>query len=79
MNNAGHTTNNMLRIIHVDQSVIFMLDVKAMGLAHVVTVYSPERPFHITSRDEMVFTLDNYPPLQKAIEDQQQLILPQQN
>jgi PAS domain S-box-containing protein len=73
-----HIVRSMARITHVDQSVIFMLDVKAIGRAHVVTVYSPERPFHITSRDEMVFTLDNYPPLQKAIEEQQQLLLPQQ-
>jgi PAS domain S-box-containing protein len=73
-----HIVRSMARITHVDQSVIFMLDVKAIGRAHVVTVYSPERPFHITSRDEMAFVLDNYPPLQKAIEEQQQLLLPRQ-
>ncbi|MBN1220706.1 MAG: PAS domain-containing protein [Anaerolineae bacterium] len=74
-----HIVQSMARITHADQSVIFMLDVKAIGLAHLVTVYSPDKPFHITSRDEMVFELDEYPALQQAIESQQQLLLPQQN
>ncbi len=74
-----HVVQSMARITRTDQSIIFMLDVKAMGLAHVMTVYSPERPFHITSRDELVFELDEYPPLQKAIENRQQVLLPQQN
>ena len=74
-----HIVRSMARLIHVDQSAIFMLDIKAMGLAHVITVYSPERPVHITSRDDTVFELEECPALQEAIEGQQQLILPQHN
>ncbi len=71
-----HIVRAMARLVHVDQAAIFMLDVKALGQAHVVTVYSPERPVHITSRDEMIFTLDDCPVMQEVIENQQQSLLP---
>jgi len=74
-----HIVSSMAQIMHADQAAIFMLDVKSIGLGHVVSVYSPERPFHITSRDEMVFELDRVPPLQQVIETQEQLLVSAEN
>jgi PAS domain S-box-containing protein len=74
-----HLVSSMAQITRVDQAAIFMLDVKAMGLVHLGTVYSPERPFHITSRDEMVFELDEIPLLDQVIETQEQLWVPAEN
>jgi PAS domain S-box-containing protein len=74
-----HVAQSMAQITHVDQSVIFMLDTKNMGKAHLATFYSPEGSFYITSRDEIAFSLDECPVLKKAIEERQQLLLPQQN
>ncbi len=74
-----HLVSSMAQITHTDQAVIFVLDVKAMGRAHVASVYSPEKPFHITSRDEMAFELDELPVLRKAIETQQQNLVSVEN
>jgi len=70
-----HIVSSMAQIMHTDQAAIFMLDVRSIGLGHLVSVYSPERPFHITSRDEMVFELDRVPPLQEVVETQEQLLV----
>jgi two-component system phosphate regulon sensor histidine kinase PhoR len=74
-----HLVSSMAQIIRADQAAIFILDVKSMGLAHLVSVYSPEKPFHITSRDDVVFELDRVAPLQQVVETQQQRLLSAEN
>ncbi len=74
-----HIARSMAQITQVDQSVIFMLDNKDIGQAKLVTFYSPDGAFYITSEDELTFPLEKCPLLQKAIEQRQQLLLPQQN
>ena len=72
-----HIAKSMVKTTHTDQSAIFVLDVKAVGLARLATVYSAENPLYITDRDEITFALDDYPLLQQAIESQQQMLLPE--
>lgn len=74
-----HIAETMARAMHVDQSALVVLDVKAVGQAQLATFYSSESPFLVTSRDEVLFRLDDYPLLCQAIEGRQQLLLPQQN
>lgn len=74
-----HVVRSMAKVAHVDQSALFMLDIESMDLARLITVYSPERPFHISNRDQITFALINCFPLQQAIEGQRALLLPQPN
>jgi PAS domain S-box-containing protein len=74
-----HIAEIMARVMHVDQTALVMLDVNAIGQAQLATFYSSEHPFLVTSRDEVTFSLNAYPLLQQAIENRQQLLLPQQN
>jgi PAS domain S-box-containing protein len=74
-----HIAETMARVMHVDQSALVVLDVKAAGQAQLATFYSSETPFLVTSRDEVMFKLDDYPLLCQAVEGRQQLLLPQQN
>lgn len=72
-----HIARSMAGVAHADQSAIFMLDVKQVGQARLATVYDSRSPVSITSRDEIVFSLDDFPPLRDAIESQRQLLLPE--
>lgn len=74
-----HIAETMVRVMRVDQSALVVLDVKAAGQAQLATFYSSESPFLVTSRDEVMFRLDDYPLLCQAVEGRQQLLLPQPN
>ncbi len=74
-----HIARSVAQITQVDQAVIFMLDTENIGQAQLATFYSPEGTFYITSEDELTFPLDKCTLLQEAIEQRQQLLLPQQN
>ncbi len=71
-----HVVRSMAQITHVDQSAIFMLDANVMGQVRLMTLYNPERPVHLTTRDQVTFRLENCPPLHQSIENQEQLLLP---
>ena len=73
-----HIVSSLARAAHAEQLALFMLDTRVTGQARLMAVYNPEHPFHITSRDEITFALDDYPLLREAIEGQQQLLLPHQ-
>ena len=74
-----HVARSMAQITQVDQSVIFMLDTTNIGQAQLATFFSPEGTFYITSEDELTVQLEKCPLLQQAIEQREQLVLPQQN
>lgn len=74
-----HIARSMAQITQVDRAVIFMLDTENIDQAQLATFYSPEGTFYITSEDELTFPLEKCSLLQKAIEQRQQLLLPQQN
>jgi PAS domain S-box-containing protein len=74
-----HVVRSMAEAIHADQSAIFMLDSQVMGQVRLVTLYSPQRPIHLSQQEQIVFRLENCPPLQQSIDTQEQLLLPQPN
>ena len=74
-----HIARSMAQITQVDQAVIFMLDAENIDQAHLATFYSPEGAFYLTGEDELTFPLEKCSLLQEAIEQRQQLLLPQQN
>jgi PAS domain S-box-containing protein len=72
-----HIARSMVQVTQVDQSVIFLLDRESLSTAHLATFYSPDGEFYITSQDDITFPLAECPPLQQAIQEGQQLLLPQ--
>ncbi|MCL4300465.1 MAG: PAS domain-containing protein [Anaerolineae bacterium] len=72
-----HIVRSMAQVIHADQSAVFILDAHVPGQARLVTLYSPQRPLHLSPQDQIVFRLENCPPLQQSIETQEPLLLPQ--
>jgi PAS domain S-box-containing protein len=73
-----HIARSMAQVTQVDQSVIFLLDQESLGTAHLATFYSPDGEFYVTSQDDITFPLAECPPLQQAIQDGEQLLLPQE-
>lgn len=74
-----HIVRSMAQVTHVDESAIFILDSNSLGQARLATLYSPQRPLHLGAQEQIVFNLENCPPLQQSIDTQEQLLLPQQN
>ncbi len=71
-----HLVRSLAQAIHVDQAAIFTVDSHARQQAHLLTLYSPHRPFHINDPTMTTFRLINCPPLREAISRRQQLLLP---
>lgn len=74
-----HIVRSMAQVTRADQSAVFILDSKVAGQARLATLYSPQRPLHLSSRDQIVFRLENCPPLQQSLDRQESLLLPQEN
>jgi len=74
-----HIARSMAQVTQVDQSVIFLLDQESLATAHLATLYSPDGEFYITSQDDITFPLEECPPLQQAIQEGQQLMLPHEH
>ncbi|MFN8458111.1 MAG: ATP-binding protein [Anaerolineae bacterium] len=71
-----HIVRSMAQLTQTEQAAIFMLD---PGATHrqirLATLYNPERPLHLSPREEITLGLEEYPPLQEALEKQQQLLM----
>ncbi len=74
-----HIARSMAQMTHADQAALLILDNRLEGQVRLLTVYSPERPVHLTYQPEVTFKVENCPPLQQSIETQQQLWLPSAN
>jgi len=74
-----HIVRSMAQATHVDRSAIFILDAQGAGQARLATLYNPQRPLHLVRQAEVRFDLEHCPPLQRSIETQEPLLLPQQN
>ncbi|MFN8458122.1 MAG: sensor histidine kinase [Anaerolineae bacterium] len=76
-----HIVRSMAQLTQTEQAAIFMLDPSTkQKQIRLATLYSPERPLHLSTRDEITVGLEDYSPLQEAIEKQQQLVMsPQQS
>jgi PAS domain S-box-containing protein len=72
-----HIAQSMAHVTHADQSAVIVLDSHVKGQARLLILYSPERPVHIDGSEGLVFELVDCPPLQKALNTQQQIWLPQ--
>ncbi len=76
---AEHIARTLADVTYSDQSAIFMLDVKQIGLVRLATVYNSRYALNITSRDQIVFALEDHLPLQDALEKQQQVLFSQKD
>ena len=72
-----HIARTMAHMTHADQSAIFGLDSLYPKEARLLTLYSPQRPFHIHDPDAVTCLLADCPPLAAVISSQEQLVLPQ--
>lgn len=72
-----HIARTMAHTTQADQVAIFALDSVYTREARLLTLYSPQRPFHISHSDGVTCLLSECPPLAEAITNQAQLILPQ--
>lgn len=74
-----HIVRSMAQVTHVDCSAIFILEAQGAGQVRLATLYNPQRPLHLARQAEVKFDLEHCPPLQRSIETQEPLLLPQQN
>lgn len=79
--NLSHTVEHIIRSVaqatQVDQAAIFTVDSYPHRQAHLLSLYSPHRPFHINDPHRTTFAVADCPPLAEAIVSQKQLLLPQ--
>jgi len=70
-----HVARSMAHITHSDQSVILVLDVKAMDRVRPAAIYCPEHPIDLEKLKKTTFEIAAYTPLQAAFDHQQQKML----
>ncbi len=71
-----HIVRSMAQLTQTEQAAIFMFDPAArQKQIRLATLYNPERPLHLSPHEEITLGLEDYTPLQEAIEKQQQLVM----
>lgn len=77
-----HIVRSMAQLTQTEQAAIFMLDPGAQQKQiRLATLYNPQRPLHLPARESIAVGLEDFSPLQEAIEKQQQVVVmsPQQS
>lgn len=71
-----HIVRSMAQLTQTEQAAIFMVDPGvSQRQIRLATLYNPQRPLHLSAREEIAVGLEDFSPLQEAIEKQQQVVI----
>ncbi|MEM7342817.1 MAG: ATP-binding protein [Chloroflexota bacterium] len=70
-----HIAQVMAESLHTNQAAIFTLDGGTPNQAQLTALYSPNNPFHLSKKEQIILPLSLCPILQTTIQNQTQMVI----